>query len=123
MAKKCWPLPCPQCLQSKGMLQQLWLQDEDPWTELQSENPGHPSCVGQRERNTRRLGKDHIFLPQQTRTNHGHSCFLLRAQRGQSHIGGCSPCVQGIPTGERSLCSQGCSQHQDFFVFHNAGNI
>lgn len=62
MAKKCWPLPCPQCLQCKGMLQQLQLQDEDPCIELQSEDLAHPSCVGAKEKKHQETGKMSQFF-------------------------------------------------------------
>lgn len=41
---------------------QLWLQDEDPWIELQSEDLGHPSCVGAKGKKHQETGKiSHFF--------------------------------------------------------------
>lgn len=48
----------------------------------------HPGCVGAKGKQHQETGKISHVLPEQTRTNHGHSCFLLRPQSGQSRVPG-----------------------------------
>lgn len=97
MAKKCWPLPCPQCLQCKGMLQ---LQDEDPCIELQSEDLAHPSCVGAKEKKHQETGKmSQFFCLNISGPTMVTAAFCSEHKEDKARCQAALPVCRGLPLG------------------------
>ena len=115
--KVTWPLPCrghkcPRAVQKgcSSLPTRLRLQDEDPWIELQSEDLAlalwHPCCVGAKGKQHQETGKRSHFLPEQTRTDHSHGCFLLRTtKRTKLRVRLLSLCAGDSHWGESILVS------------------